>query len=219
MRRWGAYVLGAYTLILKTLKVQSWVDVSWWIATTFSTSPHCSRSHEVVFLLAQPLHPSLSFRASYSQSRELEPRNPSLLTHLELGSFRNTSWRANGQPVDALSHQQQAVLRATPSPASLLADWTKPYWFSRRTTRNTLSRSLLQATLALLFAVGAIMARVSSSFVVDSTNLRVLVQSSNCGPLDMEAPIDFPYAKPYASNVISRSVPFASDRYPTSNAS
>lgn len=133
--------------------------------------------------------------------------------------FATHQWRANGQPADVLFHQQQALLRATPSPASLLADWTKLYWIARRTTKNAFSRSLLQAMLGFLFAAGAIVAGVFSSFVVDSTNLHVLVQSSNCGPLDMQGFIDSSYALSYASNVFSRSVPFAKDCYRSSNAS
>lgn len=128
-------------------------------------------------------------------------------------------WRADGRPANALFVQQQALLRVAPAPASLFAEWTKLYWVARRTTKSALSRSLVQAVLALVFAIGTILAGVFSSSIVDSTKLHVLFQSNECGPLDMQAFVDSSYALAYSSIVFSRSVPFAKDCYQTTNLS
>ncbi|KAJ4291860.1 hypothetical protein N0V90_009756 [Kalmusia sp. IMI 367209] len=126
--------------------------------------------------------------------------------------------RANGKLADALFRQQQVLLRAAPSPASLLAEWIKLHWVARRTAKNALPRSLFQLTLALLFTVGTIVAGVFSSYVVDSTNLHVLVRSVGCGPLDLNAMIASTQSVAYLANVWSRSTPYTQDCYRTSNA-
>jgi len=91
--------------------------------------------------------------------------------------------RAKGRPADGLFRQQQALLRAAPSPASLLADWTKLWLVWRKRTRNSARRSLLHILIALVFTTVTIVAGLFSSYIVRTSNLEVLVSGSRCGPI------------------------------------
>lgn len=93
--------------------------------------------------------------------------------------------RARGGPADGLFRQQQALLRATPPPSSLLADWLKLWWLWRGNTKRALSRTVMPLLLALLFACGTIAAGIFASYVVNSTDLEVLVHSTACAPFDI----------------------------------
>lgn len=84
-------------------------------------------------------------------------------------------------PADGLFHQQQALLRTLPAPSDLLADTTKLWWHWRTRTDRALTRSLLPFTIAMLCGVGSLAASILSSYVLDSTNLEVLVSSPFCG--------------------------------------
>ncbi|KAH8707661.1 hypothetical protein GQ44DRAFT_662719 [Phaeosphaeriaceae sp. PMI808] len=91
-------------------------------------------------------------------------------------------WRADGRPADGLFKQQQALLRTTAAPTSMLADWVKLWWIWRGRTTRAWSRSMLLGGLTFLFAVATIVAGVFSSYIVDTSNLQVLVDSAECGP-------------------------------------
>lgn len=92
-------------------------------------------------------------------------------------------WRADGRPADGLFQQQQALLRTAAAPTSMLADWMKLWWIWRGRTTRAWSRSILLGSVTLLFAAATIVAGVFSSYIVDTTNLQVLVNSARCGPL------------------------------------
>lgn len=91
-------------------------------------------------------------------------------------------WRADGRPADGLFQQQQALLRTAAAPTSMLADWMKLWWIWRGRTVRAWSRSIFLGGLTFLFAVATIVAGVFSSYIVDTTNLQVLVDSAECGP-------------------------------------
>lgn len=91
--------------------------------------------------------------------------------------------RALGRPRDALFHQQQAILRTLPAPSLLFTDSIKLWWQWRKRTNDVLYRTLAQATLALLCTIGTLAVSISSSFIVDSTNIEVLVNSPFCGSI------------------------------------
>ncbi|KAH7392537.1 hypothetical protein BKA66DRAFT_457717 [Pyrenochaeta sp. MPI-SDFR-AT-0127] len=91
--------------------------------------------------------------------------------------------RADGRPADGLFRQQQALLRTAAAPTSMLADWVKLWWIWRKRTGKALSRSVLLCGLTSLFAAATVVAGVFSSYVVDTSNLQVLVSSPECGPL------------------------------------
>jgi hypothetical protein len=92
-------------------------------------------------------------------------------------------WRADGRPADGLFQQQQALLRTGSAPTSMAADWVKLWWVWRGRTTRAWSRSILLGGFTLLFAAATILAGIFSSYIVDSSNLQVLVDSAECGPL------------------------------------
>ncbi|KAJ4359468.1 uncharacterized protein N0V89_000022 [Didymosphaeria variabile] len=92
--------------------------------------------------------------------------------------------RVNARPKDGLLMQQQALMRTLPAPFTMLADWLKLWWVWRKRVDRALSRSLLLIMLAILFAAVTIVVGIFSSYLVDSTNITVLVQSPYCGPVD-----------------------------------
>ncbi|CBY01681.1 hypothetical protein LEMA_P004680.1 [Plenodomus lingam JN3] len=98
--------------------------------------------------------------------------------------FGHHQLRANGQPSDGLFYQQQAILRTLPPPSSLMAESTKLWWFWRRKNDRVLSRSISQFLLATSCTVGFIAASISTSFVMNTSDLEVLVRSPSCGHLN-----------------------------------
>ncbi|KAF2020984.1 hypothetical protein BU24DRAFT_487495 [Aaosphaeria arxii CBS 175.79] len=108
------------------------------------------------------------------------------MTHLfHLSTFIYHQVRANGKPLDGLFRQQQALLRTLPGPGSLVTDSIK-LWFSwRHKSKRPLLRSLPQASLAFTFAMASLAASIFSSYVVSTTDLDVLIESSSCGYLDL----------------------------------
>lgn len=87
-------------------------------------------------------------------------------------------------PGDALFRQQQAILRTLPPPSTLLADSLKLWWEWRQKSDSVLARTLFFAILGLFCALSSLAASISSSYVVDTTNLEVLVSSPWCGRLN-----------------------------------
>ncbi|KAF2651759.1 hypothetical protein K491DRAFT_681917 [Lophiostoma macrostomum CBS 122681] len=131
--------------------------------------------------------------------------------------FGSHQSRAHGRPADALYRQQQALLRIGLTPDSFLADWMKLYWIWRKRTRRALQRSYGQLVLALAFSILTVVVGISSSYVITSTDIQVLVQSSSCGPLNIE-PTTSNFSGEYLNGlsdyrkaVDDRSVPFSQE--------
>jgi hypothetical protein len=148
------------------------------------------------------------------------------ISHLwQIFLFTCHQLRARGGPADGLFRQQQVLLRATPPPSSFFADWVKLWWLWRGHTKRAFSRSILQLLLSLVFASGTIAVGIFSSYVVSSTNLQVLVDSSNCAPLDLYNLSSEDYQKylgnlaPYNTNLEVRSKAFAEECYENSSSS
>ena len=100
-------------------------------------------------------------------------------------AFAYHQFRANGRPSDGLFRQQQVLLRTLPTPSSLMADSAKLWWVWRNKTDRVLSRILPSFSVALLCTIGSLTASISSSYIMESTDLEVLVSSSSCGRINM----------------------------------
>jgi hypothetical protein len=111
-------------------------------------------------------------------------------THLwHLVTFCYHQYRAGASRLrsDAAFKQQQVLLRTLASPGALVADLTKIYWAWRKTdSKQPLLNWLPFTTLAALFAVASVAVGILSSYIVDTSNLQILVQSPFCGPLIIE---------------------------------
>ncbi|KAF2180390.1 hypothetical protein K469DRAFT_714764 [Zopfia rhizophila CBS 207.26] len=92
--------------------------------------------------------------------------------------------RAHGLPSDGLFRQQQAILRTLPTPSSLMAESLKLWWFWRNKTDRALTRSAFQFATGLAFALATLAASIFSSYVVDSSNIQVLVRGPDCGAVN-----------------------------------
>jgi hypothetical protein len=88
----------------------------------------------------------------------------------------------NARPLDGLYRQQQALLRTLPTPSALVSDWIRLWWAWRHRTQAPFLRSLPQILLGSLFAIATIAVSLASSYIVDTTNILVLVESPLCGP-------------------------------------
>lgn len=88
----------------------------------------------------------------------------------------------NARPLDGLYRQQQALLRTLPTPSALVSDWIRLWWAWRNRTEAPLLRSLPQILLGSFFAIVTIAVSLASSYIVDTTNITVLVDSPLCGP-------------------------------------
>lgn len=95
--------------------------------------------------------------------------------------------RAHGRPKDGLFHQQQAILRTLPPPTTLMTDSIKLGWYWRKRADHVFTRCSIQAVVALFFAVTAACAGILSAYVVDTSNIEVLVSSKDCGLINVTA--------------------------------
>jgi hypothetical protein len=102
---------------------------------------------------------------------------------------------ADRRDADGLFWQYQALLRTMPTPTALMADTLKLSWVWRTKARWALLRGSLPFLVALLFAVASIAAGILTAFVMDSSNIEVLVNSPSCGR--------FNYTKVYATRITS----------------
>ncbi|CAO2656658.1 Nn.00g054610.m01.CDS01 [Neocucurbitaria sp. VM-36] len=125
-------------------------------------------------------------------------------------SFLIHQVRADGRPRDGLFRQQQALLRTLPAPSTALVDSIKLWWAWRRRAEKPFLRTILILSLALLTTVGTIAASIFSSFVVDSSNLVVLVNSPLCGA---PAPDRLPSRDGYPALVLKTAVKYGPECY------
>jgi hypothetical protein len=185
----------------------------------FWTNLEQTRSWEVQ--LPPPLEQELSSSLSWLSCRpslgnQLRLHATYLLrtgtSHLwNLFTFAYHQVRATGRPSDGLFRHQQATLRTRPSPSSLMADSAKLWWLWKKRSDRVLLRSLPQFLLAFLCAVGSIAASISSSYVVSSSELKVLVSSPSCGHVNSSQPINALRAQSDA--IRSVAAPYAQECY------
>lgn len=88
---------------------------------------------------------------------------------------------------DAAFKQQQVLLRTLASPGAIVADFTKIYLAWRKTdSKQSLLCWLPFTIVAVVFALASIIVGILSSYIVDASNLQILVKSPFCGPLIIE---------------------------------
>jgi hypothetical protein len=92
-----------------------------------------------------------------------------------------------------------------------MAESTKLWWCWRRRGERVFLRSLVQFLLAASCTIGFIVASIASSFVVNSSDLEVLVRSSLCGTVYFSASVDA--SRNYIAAVKTASVPYAEECY------
>ncbi|KAF2114997.1 hypothetical protein BDV96DRAFT_646853 [Lophiotrema nucula] len=88
--------------------------------------------------------------------------------------------RARGAPADGLFWQQQALLRTLPTPTSLMADSAKLWWAWRKRADRPILRSAIPMSVAMLFAIAALAAGIFSNYLVNSSNIEIMVDSPLC---------------------------------------
>jgi hypothetical protein len=121
--------------------------------------------------------------------------------------------RADGRPSDGLLLQQQALLRTQLPPGSLMAESTKLWWYWRKRNEKVLTRSLIQFFLATSCTVVFVTASIASSFVVNNSDLEVLVRSPLCGNVDIAASISDDVNRNYVAAINTASIPYAEECY------
>ena len=89
--------------------------------------------------------------------------------------------RATGGPGDTLFRQQQAFIRTLPTPSSVVAEALNLWWLWKKKKGHTLIRCLVPAIISMAFAICSLFASIFSSFIVDTSDIEVLVQSPYCG--------------------------------------
>ena len=129
--------------------------------------------------------------------------------------------RANGRARDALFRQQQAILRTLPTPGALIADSLKLYWRWKRKEGQWLAfaRVSLLVFLAALFVVMTWAASIFSSLAVDTSQLRVLVDSPYCGGVNLTYDTFGDILLGYVTEIVSVAEPFAESCYLNTNQS
>ena len=133
------------------------------------------------------------------------------LWHLLAFAFHQ--WRADGRQSDGLFRQQQALLRTLPGPSSLIADSTKLYWAWRKRTDRALTKSIVLLVLAILCTIGSLAAGIASSYIVDTTNLEVLVSSPFCATIDQSPGATTSATGSYEVAVEAVAQPYADECY------
>jgi hypothetical protein len=119
--------------------------------------------------------------------------------------------RADGRPANGMYRQQQALLRQLPTPSSLMADSVKLWWSWRKRSDHALVSTVTPLMLALLCTIGTLAASIASSYVVDSTNLKVLVNSPYCGRINRtEAMLS---TGAYGAAILAAAEPYALECY------
>jgi hypothetical protein len=97
--------------------------------------------------------------------------------------FAYHQMRVNNKPTDGLYRQQQALMRALPTPVSMLSDCLKLWWVWKMRINRTFLGSLPLIGLATVFAVATIVVGTFSSYLVKGSGIEVLVSSPHCGPV------------------------------------
>ncbi|KAF2109963.1 hypothetical protein BDV96DRAFT_604439 [Lophiotrema nucula] len=136
-----------------------------------------------------------------------------------LAAFAYHQIRANGAPADGLFRQQQALLRTLPTPSSYLTDSLKLWWYWKGRADSVSLRCTLQPLIALFFTIATLAASISSSFVVDTTNLEVLVDSPFCAPVSPPRGSPFSTVLTYMTAVTDVAQPYVNECYDNNGTS
>jgi len=111
------------------------------------------------------------------------------------------------QACHPIIRQQQVILKnaSTPLTAGLLLSLLAWAWRRRRPVKAWLCSSLLIIVPALLCSSAGIVAGITSSYIISTTDIEVLLSSANCGFWDQAAILEIPVNDPNraASNVFS----------------
>jgi hypothetical protein len=92
-----------------------------------------------------------------------------------------------------------------------MAETAKLWWYWRKRNDKVLTRSLIQFFLAIFCMVGFLVASITSSFVVSTSDLEVLVRSPLCGVVSYSTPPELVYNHITAISAIS--TPYAEECY------
>ncbi|KAF2826710.1 hypothetical protein CC86DRAFT_349711 [Ophiobolus disseminans] len=125
--------------------------------------------------------------------------------------FAYHQFRATANPANGLIRQQQVILRTLPPPSSLMADSAKLWWSWRKRNDRVLARSLTQFLLATLCTAGFLVAGIFSSYVVETSDLEVLVSSPLCGRINRTLPTDAERIQ--IGDIHSLAVPYSQECY------
>jgi hypothetical protein len=93
--------------------------------------------------------------------------------------------RATGHARDGLYRQQQVLLRTLPTPSALFADCFKIWYAWRKSTKGAWRRASAPAAVALFFSFATIATSILSSYVAESIDVEVLVNSPHCAMLNI----------------------------------
>lgn len=126
--------------------------------------------------------------------------------------------RADGRPADGLFRQQQALLRTMPTPSAMMVDSLKLLitWKNTPSSKASLWQSSLQITVALVFTVASVASSIFSSYVVDSSNIEVIVRSPYCG-LYGDGDSRSYTSESYSIKVLAASTLYADECYQSGN--
>lgn len=132
--------------------------------------------------------------------------------------FAYHQMRVTNNITDGLYRQQQALMRTLPGPASMLSDWLKLEWIWRKRVDRVHQRSIPLTLLAILFAAITIVVGTFSSYVVESSDVIVLVSSPDCGRIDWEGVEDsrdlwLSWQKDYTAQVAEMADRYTTDCY------
>lgn len=98
-------------------------------------------------------------------------------------TFGIHQYRADGSPKDALFRQQQAILRTFSTPSAVMTEHAKLYMTWRKAkTHSPTKRLILITFFAAVFSCATVLTGIFSSYVVDTTNILVNVNSPFCAP-------------------------------------
>jgi hypothetical protein len=92
-----------------------------------------------------------------------------------------------------------------------MADSVKLWWSWKKRNDGVLLRSLIQLLLATLCSVGFVATSIFSSFVVNTSDLEVLVNSPSCGLINTTLPVNM--FRIQLAAVASLSTPYAQECY------
>ncbi|KAF2709058.1 hypothetical protein K504DRAFT_408484 [Pleomassaria siparia CBS 279.74] len=140
------------------------------------------------------------------------------LTHLwHLVAFTIHQFRAHGRSsADGLYWQQQAILRTQAAPSSLIAENVHLWWNWRNRANRVMLRCSMQNVLPTLFILGAVSTSITTSLIVDNSNIEALVSSSMCGKFQGDLDKEYLSALADASTCRNRFIrpflPFVSQR-------
>ncbi|KAH7127171.1 hypothetical protein B0J11DRAFT_296636 [Dendryphion nanum] len=105
-------------------------------------------------------------------------------------TFLTHQARSGHQVSDGLFWQQQALLRTLPTPSALVSGNMSLWWAWRRKANMTAIRCLVPSVVSLLFIAISLAATVSTNYIIDTSNVQVLVNSPHCGMLNLtEGPL------------------------------